>query len=77
MEGLDCYHFWFKRYRRFSYFRRFTFYRLVVKTKKMHHGKISGHAKNWIVITFGLKDIAVLATFTILRLTGWSSKQYI
>ena len=29
----------------------------------MHHGKISGHAKIQIVITFGLKDIVVLATY--------------
>ena len=42
----------------------FTYFRLVTKTKKLRTAKIFGHAKNWIVITFGLKDIAVLATFT-------------
>ena len=41
----------------------------------MHHGKILGHAKNWIVITFGLKDIAVSALFGILHFTAWSPKQ--
>ena len=53
----------------------FTYFRLVTKTKKLRTTKIFGHAKNWIVITFGLKDIAVLATFAVLRLTGWLSKR--
>ena len=28
----------------------------------MHHGKILGHAKNCLVISFGLEDIVIIAT---------------
>ena len=70
-----CYQVWFGRYRHYSYFLRFTFYGLGTKTKKIHHGKILGHAKNCLVIRFGLVDIIIIATFSVLRFTGWVPKQ--
>ena len=55
---------WKKNKRRttghYSYYWRFTFYRLVTKTNKIHHGKILGHAKNCLVISFGLVDIVII-----------------
>ena len=74
-KNLSGYQVWFGRYRHYSYFLRFTFYRLGTKTKKIHHGKILGHAKHCLVIFFGLVDIVIIATIGVLRFTGQSPKQ--